>query len=126
MPNARLRTRHWSAWLAAWVIMLGVMAPTLTHWAHHVQARNLLPGAAICSSSAHPPSSHQGPRQDTSTASGHCGFCLPHDVSPGLPPPVALALPLMEHRATEPSLFLRAPRPLFAWASAQPRAPPAV
>jgi hypothetical protein len=31
--------------------------------------------------------------------------------------------PLLAHRAM-PILFLQAPAPLFAWASAQPRAPP--
>lgn len=125
MPTVRLRAPHWSAWLAAWVIMLGALAPTVTHWLTQLQASNTLPGATICSSGAHKSSSHPGTRPDASANGNHCGFCLPHDGSQGLPPVLALTLPLMEHRGAEPTLFLHAPRPLFAWASAQPRAPPA-
>ena len=124
MLTARLRASHWTAWLAAWAILLGALAPTVTHWLTQLQASNTLPGATICSSSAHQSTRHKGTRPDSSASGQHCGFCLPHDGGQGLPPVVAQALPLMEHRAAEPSLFLHAPRPLFAWASAQPRAPP--
>lgn len=124
MLTARLRASHWTVWLAAWAILLGALAPTVTHWLSHLQASNTLPGATICSSSAHQSAKHKGTRPDTSANGSHCGFCLPHDGGQGLPPVVAHALPQMEHRASEPTLFLHAPRPLFAWASAQPRAPP--
>ena len=56
----------------------------------------------------------------------HCPLCSLHGAALGMPPaaprhiePVALA-----HAV--PPLFLAAPRPLFAWSAAQPRAPPAI
>lgn len=128
MPTVRRSAPHWSAWLAAWAIMLGALAPTVTHWLTHLQASNTLPGATICSSSAHKSSSHKGThkgtRPDASAHGSHCGFCLPHDGNQGLLPTVALTPPPGEQRVSEPTLFLHAPRTLHAWASAQPRAPP--
>jgi hypothetical protein len=53
----------------------------------------------------------------------HCPFCALQG-APALPPaPVPSIGPLGLSHAVPP-LFLAAPRPLFAWASAQPRAPP--
>ena len=54
----------------------------------------------------------------------HCPFCSPH-ANEMAPPPALVALPLAPVRAEAvPALFLAAPRPLHAWTSAQPRAPP--
>ena len=54
----------------------------------------------------------------------HCPFCSPH-ANEMAPPPAPSALPLAPVRAEAvPALFLAAPRPLHAWTSAQPRAPP--
>lgn len=53
----------------------------------------------------------------------HCALC---GIAAHMAPPPALvgALPVPSRWADRPPLFLQAPRPLFAWASAQPRAPP--
>ena len=56
----------------------------------------------------------------------HCPFCVLH--APLLPTPqlqISFAAPAPPP-ARYPSLFFSAPRPLFAWSAAQPRAPPAI
>lgn len=55
----------------------------------------------------------------------HCPFCLNHAVSLGLPPTADFVLPSIDSSRVLPSLFYQASHPLFAWAAAQPRAPPA-
>lgn len=62
---------------------------------------------------------------ETAVHHDHCPFCLTDAGSAGLPPPTALALPPGRAEARFPSLFYQSPRPLFTWASAQSRAPPA-
>lgn len=54
----------------------------------------------------------------------HCPLCCHVPDLAGLPPsdPAVLALPAGATLA--PPLLLHAPRPLFAWSAAQPRAPP--
>lgn len=53
----------------------------------------------------------------------HCPLCGLSGDAP-LPPAAANAVAVTAPRALLPRLFLHAPRPLFAWAAAQPRAPP--
>lgn len=65
------------------------------------------------------------PTQAAAMHLDHCALC-------GLagqamaPPPLVTAPTLIETLADRPALFLHAPRPLFAWAAAQARAPPFV
>lgn len=56
----------------------------------------------------------------------HCPYCAHGNaLTTLLPAPIAVfAVPLAA--AAPPPLFLHAPRTLFAWAAAQPRAPPAL
>lgn len=55
-----------------------------------------------------------------------CPACCHLGHGAGLPPPL-LQIPLFIGVAhAVPMLFLHAPRPLFAWAAAQPRGPPAL
>lgn len=60
------------------------------------------------------------------TSPMHCPFCLLQH-TPFIPvsPLTGGLLPVVVAEAPPP-LFLRAPRPLFAWAAARPRAPPFV
>jgi len=56
-----------------------------------------------------------------------CPFCTTHAGSFGLPPVADLVFRLPEDGSQfYPPLYLAASRPLFAWATAQPRAPPAL
>ena len=53
----------------------------------------------------------------------HCAYCALSGVALVPPQPsVWVAPPALGHEL--PRLFLQAPRPLFAWAAAQPRGPP--
>lgn len=54
----------------------------------------------------------------------HCPLCGLSGDAP-LPPAAANAVTMTAPQMLLPRLFLDAPRPLFAWAAAQPRAPPA-
>ena len=54
----------------------------------------------------------------------HCPYCAVQATVLGMPPaPLSVATPMPLGFAL-PKLFLASPRTLFAWASAQPRAPP--
>ena len=54
----------------------------------------------------------------------HCPFCSLHVTALGMPP-APLSVPALAPLGfTVPELMLVAPRTLFAWATAQPRAPP--
>lgn len=54
----------------------------------------------------------------------HCPLCVLAAHAAGLPPSVSVAQPLTGLRHEVPALFLQSARPLFAWHTAQPRAPP--
>lgn len=127
MPALRHRQRL-ASWIALLALVLGALAPTVSRamaWA----ASDALPFGVVCS--ANPDARTQG------TAPGdagdgahhasvfeHCPFCSIHAPDLALPSAESIALPLQGLAAAEPQLFLRAPRTLHAWASAQPRAPP--
>lgn len=134
--------RRWMAWVAALAILLGALAPTVSHgmraWSH-----SPVTWVEVCSSTGAKLiaiSSGSGLSQATALskqdqerglpsgehAGEHCPFCLVHanDVAllPATLPVVALATPGAQ---ALPRLFLHAPRTLFAWAPSQARAPPA-
>ncbi len=54
----------------------------------------------------------------------HCPFCSLHVTALGMPPAPLSVPALVPLGFTVPELMLAAPRTLFAWATAQPRAPP--
>lgn len=110
----------WVFAIAAALLLLAAMAPTLSRLIQHALPQSAIM-AAVCST---PGSAHAGSPADAGTEAGQCQMCLLQ--APGLMPhpqvePVA-TLPALSDAM--PSLFLWAPRPLFAWAAAQPRAPP--
>ncbi|MCO5977511.1 DUF2946 domain-containing protein [Ideonella oryzae] len=115
------------SWVAFLAIFGLVFAPTISH----AVALATTGGAwtDICSAQA------DGARGDTPVPAGtrlpgvadhfqHCPLCG-LGAAPLLPPgPATLALP-QGLREGPPGLAWQAPQPLFVWASAQPRAPPA-
>lgn len=122
--------RRWMAWVAALAILLGALAPTVSHgmraWAHAP-----VTWVEVCSSTgakliAISTTSDQKQGLPSGEHGGeHCPFCLPHAgdaaVLPTPLPMLALTTPGAE---ALPALFLHAPRTLFAWAPSQARAPP--
>jgi len=119
------------SWIASFAILLSALAPVISH---AVQADVPAGWAEICSvtgaklvrlsdmgsdlSDGSQPESSQGHTYK------HCPYCAMHSDDLAPPPAPQLELQIPELGQTLPTLFLHAPRTLFAWASAQPRAPP--
>ncbi len=117
--------RRVTAWIAALAVLLGALAPALSHALASTQGKQWI---EICTSSGSKwvKLSDDGTDEQPLPAHSleHCPFCSLHLPAPGLPPaPLSLTLPLrLSHEV--PLAFLSAPRTLHAWVSAQPRAPP--
>ncbi len=132
---ARSLHRRLIAWLAAMALMLGSLLPVLSH-AVVVAPSQGQGWVEVCTVSgmawvkqvsddagAGSDSQHSMPGSDASL--DRCGWCATHSPMAGFPPvAVPLADPLV-FAADVPAAFLHAPRPLFVWASAHSRAPPA-
>jgi hypothetical protein len=124
MSFPRRRFRSYTAWLALVAVMLAALMPslslaigggTLTRVCSADGAR----WVAADADPARPDPAPAGPAH----AWGHCPYCSLHlDALP--PPAVPAVVPLPLQRAALPPAFLQAPRTLFAWRPAQPRAPP--
>lgn len=61
---------------------------------------------------------------EAAATSGHCPWCCGHSQAAGLPPAVLPSFALPAQPGVLPVSFLPAARPLHAWATARPRAPP--
>jgi hypothetical protein len=122
--------RRLTAWIACFAILLASLAPAVSHALAAAGKGGFSLWAEICSA--------EGPRlqnveshaaHDTApTEHGmhfeHCPFCLTHAGSVALPSSAEPILLLPAGSPVQPLLFFHAPRPLFAWVAAQPRAPP--
>lgn len=122
------RLSRFATWLATFAILLAALAPTVSHAMAAARGQDVW--VEICTTTGpsvvkvagdHAPVPAQ---HDAASHMEHCPFCALHAGAAPLPPAVA-ALPVSEARHALPELFLRAPRPLYAWAGSQPRAPPA-
>lgn len=127
MPRPFARHR-WIVWMAALAVLMTALAPTVSRW---LAPARLVPLqlAEVCASQAGGPSVLLIKRvtDDTPGQAGmdHCALCVLQAHGLGLPPTV-LSTPLLTAlRHDMPTLFLHAPQPLHAWASALARAPPA-
>lgn len=128
--------RHRLRWLLriALIAALGLaLVPTLSRLM--IPATGSGPWSEICSTAgarwlaqastpSDTPDSAPASGQSRSAHMEHCPLCA--HVNPVLgPPPVQLALvPLAEGADHLPALYSQAPRPLYAWAPVQARAPP--
>jgi hypothetical protein len=121
-----------TVWIAFCAILLAALAPSISH---AVAAAKGIPNGwtEICTVDGAKlvkldgTSSSEAPAPDKkATHFEHCPFCLHHAVSLGLPPNADFVMPSIEGSPVLPALFYQASRPLFAWAAAQPRAPPVV
>jgi uncharacterized protein involved in copper resistance len=125
-------------WLACLAILLNVLAPSISHaisQAKHSQTTHLPASSMeICSmdgdhsvmaADEQPQAPADSPDNPHVHAASHCPFCSSHGGNVALPSSAMPALFGSAGAAILPVLFYHAPRPLFAWATAHPRAPPA-
>lgn len=127
--NTARRHLRFATWLALLAIAALALLPTLTH----ALARSAGVGgngfAEVCT----PQGMKLVALADGETAPSsaalhleHCAYCTSACAVVDLPPAsLTLALPAVAGLTLLPPLFLHAPRTPHAWASANPRAPPA-
>jgi hypothetical protein len=126
--RCRLRAFTCTALLAAFGLAL---IPTLSH------ALNFAVGAKSAWTEICTPQGMQvvsvgeAVRGDEAPAAGqspleHCPYCAQGASSLGMPSAPTASMVLCRAGTEAPALWLRAPRTLFVWAAAQPRAPPQV
>jgi hypothetical protein len=125
-------TRRLTAWIACFAVLLAALAPSISH---AISAANgggaswvevcSLTGAKLVNVG-----DEQDPASSAPAEKGvhfeHCPFCSTHGGTVGLLPTVGFTLPVASGEQPLPSLFYQSPRPLFIWAAAQSRAPPAI
>lgn len=120
--NVLRRQLRACTWIAILAIFGLALAPTISR---AMSAGGGAPWSAICSTAGTPAAPDDGASGHAGHVLDHCALCAVAAAPMGLPPAAAvLVLPdLAEHVA---ELFGLAPRPLFAWAAAQPRGPPSL
>lgn len=122
------QNRRLIAWLASLAIVLNLLAPAISHAMtanDDVLLMEVCSAAGNKSAIAIPLNTGQpADSTDSQNAMQHCPYCLTHAGSFAL---MADAQPLFLDKNLSyslPKLFYHAPRPLFAWAANNPRAPP--
>jgi len=115
-------------WIACAAILMGSVAPVLAHALQRSQGGGLI---EICTALGSQwvqvdPVGQAGsePQTPIDHARKHCPLCSSHLTALGMPPAVGSPLLVPALRFGLPELFLSAARTPFAWATAQPRAPP--
>ncbi len=123
-------THRFASWIACFAILMASLAPSISH---AVAAAHGTPNAwmEVCtvagSKMVMVDVEQTAPAtNEQSVHFEHCPFCLSHAGTVGLPPAADFVMPVVSGDHVLPSLFYQSSRPLFAWAVAQPRAPPAL
>lgn len=114
------------SWMACAAVLMGSLAPILTHALERSPGNNWVEVCtAMGSQWVKADGTSQAPGETPADhAQQHCPYCSSHVPVLGVPPATATVLVLPTLRVGLPELFLLAPRTLFAWSTAQPRAPP--
>lgn len=124
MRAIRARTRP-TVWIAVVVILLASVAPSLTHALGIAQGGSRI---EVCTAQGSKWIDEAGDESPTAPFAAHvfehCPYCSIHVPGLGMPPSPMRAPLLIESHGEYPVAFYAAPRTLFAWRSAQPRAPP--
>ncbi len=132
------KPRRLTIWIACIAILLNALAPSLSH-ARYAVSPSGAPSILIEVCTAHGTKTIAVAGEQTSDAalqpndghkkpiagSEHCLFCLSHHASPFLLPAAASSFILSAQQGLMPPLFYQSPQPLFSWAAAHPRGPPA-
>ncbi len=118
--------RKFSSWMAILAILVGALAPTLSHalrgdtpdgWVE-VCSRLGSKWVSVDATDETAPAPQTAPAADFE----HCSFCSLSSGAVLLPSPQAMALLALQFEV--PLRYLAAPRTPFAWQAAQARAPP--
>ncbi len=113
-----------ATWVTLFTLVLTLLAPTVSRAMAYVQGE-VAPWGVICSVDDKTMSEQsRNPSAPVAHVLDQCPYCSLQSDATGLPPAaMAQVVPSVLAHAV-PALFLRAPRTLHAWSSAQARAPP--
>ncbi|GGB99365.1 hypothetical protein GCM10007205_05850 [Oxalicibacterium flavum] len=123
------RTMHRIAWIACFAILLAALAPAISHaLAPHTGQQAFVEictaqGSKLIEAADQKNPESPQPQQHTDHFE-HCPFCKSNNVANGLPPTVFPLFATLQQPSHFPILFYQAPRGLFVWTTASPRAPP--
>jgi Protein of unknown function (DUF2946) len=127
MPRSRLfhRIASWTAFVA---VLMAALLPVVSH---ALGSRGDAVGVEVCTSEGSRWVQGSGAPGEPLAPLGahgpdHCGYCTLHTDEPALPAASRAAGSVIAALRAAPAAFPRAARSTDAWASAQPRAPPAV
>jgi len=134
-----LNSRRWHIWIACFAILMNALAPSISQAFNVMNATTGLPGfAEICttqstkivanqktSASLQNQFPAQDPLQSVLHHMQHCQCCVTHAGNLALPFPDTPHVVVIEGHDVYPALFYHSPSPLFSWATAHARAPPA-
>lgn len=123
--HAARSLRRLTSWIAALAILMGALAPALSHALASAGGKHWV---EICTTQGSEwiQTGEDGTERLPATAHGleHCPYCTLHAPTLGVPPANGLVQAPARLGHGVPLAFLSAPRTLHAWVSAQPRAPP--
>ncbi|ARN19561.1 DUF2946 domain-containing protein [Piscinibacter gummiphilus] len=120
--------RRLVSWIACFAILVGALAPGVSH---ALQSRaGDSTWVEVCTALGAKRVKVDASSDESTSPAGplleHCPYCSLHADQFAMPP-VPLSVPALSMlHAGPPERFLSAPRTPFAWAAAQPRAPPRV
>jgi len=110
-------------WIAILALIFSAIAPSISH---AVSATANVPGLELCTVDGIKAPQGKSLSDAIVHAFEHCPYCAAHATPPSLPPLSVWHFPLPTAQQIFPSLYYQAPSPLFAWSTANPRAPPAL
>ena len=123
----RRSSRVLTSWIAVLAILMAALAPSISH---ALSAKNGASLIEVCTALGAKWVQPDGRSTGQAPASGdvhpfeHCPYCSLRANAMAIPAaPVGSALAISSSDLL-PTAFLAAPRTLYAWVSAQPRAPP--
>jgi hypothetical protein len=123
--NKMLKRRVLQLWIAILATLFSALAPAISQ--AYTQTERY-PGLGEMCSVKGLSSPKQAPAKPDPL--GHhmknCPYCATHGGSFALLPAAPLSVQVLDGHDLYPPLYYRAPAPLFNWAAAQPRGPPAV
>jgi hypothetical protein len=119
------------AWIACLAILFNAFAPLVSHAMEAAAPAPAIMPMEICTAMgmtsmplALAPAGQDDASGKLHKTMNHCGYCVSHAASHGLPPPPAIAFAAAPGRDVYPPLYYQSSRPLFPWSLAQSRAPP--